>query len=438
MTAAVSQEIDWQAIKTLVFGAGVKETVFERWLQPLCWSEKEPTALLQNAGGPCAVLAPLQGFLLKRCIMEKIGDLSSLSRDTVTRLLTEAMCDILGQCLSSKTGVLVLARVTREIAQIIQDTAEHSSSKRARHSSSGALVDIDTFHTFLSVETFNCAKSLQNYLEDNFSELFGTKYDIVSFLYSVVLTKGPDNVISERQDMDESLIDPVHGHGSQSLINLMLTGTATQNVFDGDKDLCGLQLKGIAKQSSVGFLSYLECLRYLEVGKNLKCPEWPVWVLGSETHLTVLFSRNLGLVSPPSQRDIAKEIFSSLDTDNAGFISNDKLKELMQRLDLVDDDGYLEIMKTKLDPDSLGIVLLPLFLEEFFPEEKRGPDSFTLFHYNGLVRNDNSSLGFRKGEAVILEGVTGVTNNNQILETLQTKWRNLAIDWTDGSTPSIN
>ena len=24
------------------------------------------------------------------------------------------------------------------------------------------------------------------------------------------------------------------------------------------------------------------------------------------------------------------------------------------RLDLVDDDGYLEIMKTKLDPDSLG------------------------------------------------------------------------------------
>ena len=49
-----------KAIKTLVFGAGVKETVFERWLQPLCWSEKEPTALLQNAGGPCAVLAPLQ------------------------------------------------------------------------------------------------------------------------------------------------------------------------------------------------------------------------------------------------------------------------------------------------------------------------------------------------------------------------------------------
>ena len=139
-------------------------------------------------------------------------------------------------------------------------------------------MDIDTFHTFLTIQTFNCVKLLGNYLEDHFSDIFGTKYDIVSFLYSVVLTKGPDNVASERQDIDESLIgnvitnvlsdlhllpsaDPTHGHGSQSLINLLVTGVATQNVFDGDKDLCGLTLRGIQDQAAVGFLSYLECLR---------------------------------------------------------------------------------------------------------------------------------------------------------------------------------
>ena len=92
----------------------------------------------------------------------------------------------------------------------------------------------------------------------------------------------------------------------------------------------------------------------MEVGNNLKCPEWPVWVLGSETHLTVLFSRDLGLVCPPSERDLAREKFTSLDTDNAGFIQADKLQELMQRLDLFADDGYVEIMKSRLDPDSLG------------------------------------------------------------------------------------
>ena len=83
-------------------------------------------------------------------------------------------------------------------------------------------------------------------------------------------TQGPHAVIAERGDADESLIDPIHGHGSQSLINLLLTGSATQNVFDGVKDLCGLKLQGIEKQASVGFLSYLECLRYLEVNQEKK------------------------------------------------------------------------------------------------------------------------------------------------------------------------
>jgi len=438
---ADSQNIDWQFLKTLVFGAGVNENVFERWLQPIVFHSKEPTAMLQFSGGPCAVLAPLQAFLIRRCLENKIGELSSLSLATVTRILVEAMCDILEQ--SSKDGTFLIARVSQDVAQIIQDTSDHSSSKRARHNSASgaraenALVDIDTFHTFLTVETFNCVKMLGSYLEDNFSDVFGTKYDIVSFLYSVVLTKGPDNVAAERQDLEESLIDPVHGHGSQSLINLMLTGVATQNVFDGDKDLCGLTLKGISAQSEVGFLSYLECLRYLEVGENLKSPKWPVWLLGSETHLTVLFSRCQALVRPPSPRDQAKEAFTALDPNCAGFIPADKLQDLMAKLDLVSETEYVELMKTRLDPDSLGIILLPGFLDEFFSEETHGPDCFSLFHYNGLVRGEASHV-YSKGEAVILEGMVGLAENNAILQTLQTKWKNISVDWDGGIKPSIN
>ena len=102
---------------------------------------------------------------------------------------------------------MVLARVSRDVAEILQDSQEkeESSSKRMKHSSH-ALVDVDTFHTCLTVESFGSTKNLSNYLEDNFSEIFGTKYDILSFLYSVVLTKGPNSIISERQDMEESLI----------------------------------------------------------------------------------------------------------------------------------------------------------------------------------------------------------------------------------------
>jgi len=439
MAASVAEDIDWQSIKTLVFGDGVKEAVFDRWLQPFTFSAKEPTALLQNAGGPCAVLAPIQAFIIKRCLQNKVPNITNLTPESVNHLLRGAMCDILLQCREEETSPLVLARVTRDVADVLQVSQENeeSSSKRMKHSSH-ALVDVDTFHTCLTVESFGTAKNLSNYLEDNFCEIFGTKYDILSFLYSVVLTKGPNSIISERQDMEESLIDPVHGHGSQSLINLLLTGSATQNVFDGIRDLCGLQLNGISSQSDVGFLSYLECLRYLEVGKFLKSPQWPVWLLGSETHLTVLFSQDMELVCPPSQRDTAKEKFTSIDKESAGFIAADKLKDLMLGLDLFAEDPYVEIMKSKLDPDSLGIVLLPQFLEEFFPEDKRVPDSFTLYHYNGLSKPDGTPVAYVKGEAVMLEGMVGMAENNAILQTIQTKWRNIAIDWQGGGRPSIN
>ena len=60
---------------------------------------------------------------------------------------------------------------------------------------------------------------LGTYLEDNFSDIFGTKYDIVSFLYSVVLTKGPDNVAAERQDLEESLIGQYRLKSIASTIN---------------------------------------------------------------------------------------------------------------------------------------------------------------------------------------------------------------------------
>lgn len=45
-------------------------------------------------------------------------------------------------------------------------------------------------------------------------------------------------------------------------------------------------------------------------------------------------------------------------------------------------------MKKKLDSENLGIILLPAFMDEFFPEETVNiPDTFTLYHYNGLIRS---------------------------------------------------
>lgn len=46
-------------------------------------------------------------------------------------------------------------------------------------------------------------------------------------------------------------------------------------------------------------------------------------------------------------------------------------------------------MKKKLDSESLGIILLNAFMEEFFPKEETStPDMFTLVHYNGLAQSN--------------------------------------------------
>lgn len=429
MSAPTDDEIDWQVVKTLVFGEGIHESVFERWLQPFHFFKDEPIALVQENGGPCAVLAPIQAFIIKKCIQDKITNTRDLSRDTVKKLLLSALVEILNKC-RSEDSPITLATISQEVVLAWQDSLKCNASKRMRHDT----VDVETLHTCLTLETFHTLTNLNKFLDDN--DVFGNKYDIVCFLYSVILTKGAATIIDERQDMDESLIDPVHGHGSQSLINLLITGHATQNVWDGITDCCGMDLAGIAEQSDIGFLSYLECLRYLKVGENLKSPKYPIWLLGSETHITLLWSQDVRLAKTRSARELAIMAFNQIDKDHAGFISGSEFKNLLQNLDLFCEDEYVKIMMDKVDPDGLGIVLLPLFLEEFYSgESDSAPDTFTLIHYNGLTKS-NSAGKFKKGNAILLEGVCGKADGNQMLQTLQTKWPSIAIDWD--TQPSLN
>jgi hypothetical protein len=71
------------------------------------------------------------------------------------------------------------------------------------------------------------------------------------------------------------------GHSSQELINLLLTGQATTNIFDNTMTLGGsLQCHGVQSQSNIGYLSQLEALRYCSAGNYYKSPRYPVWVVG--------------------------------------------------------------------------------------------------------------------------------------------------------------
>lgn len=114
---------------------------------------------------------------------------------------------------------------------------------------------------------------------------------VILLLYSAMMTHGLDAI---RQEVDSGEIPSMvgrHGYCTQEAVNLLITGKASSNVFDGERALDGgLSLKGVSQRPKVGFLSLFEAFGSLQVGKNLKEPVWPVWVVHAESHYSLLFS----------------------------------------------------------------------------------------------------------------------------------------------------
>lgn len=78
----------------------------------------------------------------------------------------------------------------------------------------------------------------------------------------------------------------------------MLIGRAHSNVFDGEKTIGdpgeGVRLRGMPRRSPIGFLTLFERQgepgSLVLVGRNLKRPETPIFVVQSESHYSVLWA----------------------------------------------------------------------------------------------------------------------------------------------------
>lgn len=439
---------DIAGVKKLLWGDNIKEDVFRRWSQGFHFSHAEPSALVQNEGGPCAVIAPVQGFILKILLAEIPGHcFPDLTPEKSNSLLVRAVCNILAQSSSHSYKVVLLNRSRSppgeegcsnhpDNADILNN--EELSTEEAPDVRS-EIFHSDTFHERLQVECFEGIQEVKQFYVRNFGVLTD-KYGVLLFLYSVILSKGVENVKSELSDLSDPLIHAVYGYGSQGLINLMLTGRAVGHVWDDVQHVGGLRLCGIDRQPDVGFITIMEHMQYCTVGSFYKNPKNPVWVMGSETHLTVLFSYEKKLVSPETAAESAKRIFRSFDPDGNNFIQSVLLQDLLCAMDLVSDPEYVDIMRKKLDAENLGIILLNAFMDEFFSGQQRStPDTFSLLHYNGLARsNVEGCVAYRNGSAVRLEGDLRAASEDPMLTCLQTKWPGLEVSWTGGKPPSLN
>ncbi|KAF2368839.1 protein of unknown function DUF4205 [Trinorchestia longiramus] len=239
----------------------------------------------------------------------------------------------------------------------------------------------------------------------------------------------------------EPLISGEEGHGEQSLLNLLITGTPSSHVFDGANDLGGMKLLGVWRRPSVGLLHLQEHYRQLRVGWYLKNPLHPVWLCASQHHITVVFSLQRELVCPASEIERGHQVFSWYDTEGNGFIQQSQLMPVLQHLGLCTDEQFVKFMCEELDPDNMGVILYHKFQDAFFSGEQlhTAPDTFTLFHYNGLpASNPEKKVQYAKGFVTRQESHVQFSSVQDLTACLSTKWPNIELQWEDNFKPSMN
>uniref|UniRef100_A0A3B4AEX9 Ubiquitin carboxyl-terminal hydrolase MINDY n=1 Tax=Periophthalmus magnuspinnatus TaxID=409849 RepID=A0A3B4AEX9_9GOBI len=221
--------------------------------------------IVQKKGGPCGVLASVQGFVLKKMLFETSDPSNTFnklkpSNSTRRKCLVLAIVEILWKAGEEKHAIVAIYSGTKHFIPVGQ------------YKSEGVLEKVFSIYC-CSFET----------------EVLGCLLLVVSAVLSRSIEK-----VREDMDVPTTTLIGAHGYCTQELVNLLLCGQAVSNVFDNDMELDSgngniTLLKGIKDLCEIGFLSLFEHYNICKVGSHLKTPRFPIWVVCSESHFSVLF-----------------------------------------------------------------------------------------------------------------------------------------------------
>ncbi|XP_062280278.1 probable ubiquitin carboxyl-terminal hydrolase MINDY-4 [Scomber scombrus] len=236
--------------------------------------------IVQKKGGPCGVLASVQAFVLKKLLFENTESsntgLQRLRPSNTTRR----------KCLVLATAEILWRAGEEKKATIAISSGRNHFTPTGRYKSEGVFEKITCF-------TVDNMKDLQLLLEQHIEQFETGVLGCLLLTISAVLSRSVEKV---REDMDvpTTTLIGAHGYCTQELVNLLLCGQAVSNVFDDDMELDSgngniTLLKGIKGHSDIGLLSLFEHYNICKVGAYLKTPLYPIWVVCSESHFSVLF-----------------------------------------------------------------------------------------------------------------------------------------------------
>ncbi|KAL6504482.1 hypothetical protein OROGR_026405 [Orobanche gracilis] len=418
----------------MIFGNRVSRDVLAQWTnQGIRFSDDPMTSmgLVQHEGGPCGVLAAIQAFVLKYLLFSPEASdnvtenmrsslsikgvdgsvasdiFSHLSEEKKSKALVSSMCEILFLCGSSERALIASPNVlNHDFIKSVTGSEDEAVAEVLRGLSVETGADLKKM---LRVDTCTSRWSALQQLEA-LLPIFRSRLGALLFLISALLSRGlgvyllllpsrlkRDNVQEDRDDPTQPLVTTPFGHASQEIVNLLLSGTAVANVFDGKMDLGGgMFVKGITTSVEVGFLTLLESLNFCKVGQYLKCPKWPIWVVGSESHYTVLFALDTKVQEENEFENRETRIRRAFDAQDqsggGGFISVEGFHQVLsetnislpsEKVEHLCSSGFIvwtDFWQALLDLDkSLGGVKDSTGL--------MGKKVFDLYHFNGIAKS---------------------------------------------------
>nr|XP_040040370.1 probable ubiquitin carboxyl-terminal hydrolase MINDY-4 [Gasterosteus aculeatus aculeatus] len=248
--------------------------------------------IVQKKGGPCGVLASMQAFVLKKLLFENVESsntgLQRLRPSNTTRrkVLASATAEILWRAGEEKQATIAI------------NSGRNHFTPTGHFKSEGVFEKITCF-------TVDNIKDLQALLEQHIDQFETGVSGCILLTISAVLSRSIEKV---RGDMDvpTATLIGAHSYCTQELVNLFLCGRAVSNVFDDDMELDSghgnmTLLKGVKGPCDVGLLSLFEHYNICKVGVHLKTPRFPIWVVCSESHFSVLFGLQRELLTNRGQ-----------------------------------------------------------------------------------------------------------------------------------------
>jgi hypothetical protein len=265
--AAAQADAGGPALARLIFGEHPSGDVARQWRsQGLTIADVDVSdtpgmmpfgaGLAQDRGGPCAIMAAAQAFMLRRLLFggpdmissptwqedSPAGDGSLLpSESEAVDVLLSGLADILVRC-SIMPGAVDLAAGSEapptstpcSIVIALPTAGMLDGASSVLHLSNEELLAALTASAARPTgweEAYQVLRTRREGLESPIGAL--------AILVSALLTRGVGRFSEERDDASQPLLDSQFGHCSQEVLNLLLLGVGVSNVFDGSRDLGG-------------------------------------------------------------------------------------------------------------------------------------------------------------------------------------------------------